>query len=179
MTPKKKTSRVQPPGSTIITIKGQSGDVAGHDIVKDNVFQSGEIGAGANVQMAAGGQGTTQAITVSGLSQADLTALKAELRPLQQKVDALPLPAAEKAEAQAKVQDLERELTVADRKPKATTIMYLGDWLLEHLPDVAETVADVFLGPIVGKVVGAAGDLAAEWVKERFSKPKPAAAGSR
>jgi len=66
------------------------------------------------------------------------------------------------------VGQLEKELTRTDKPPDASTIKVAGSWLLDNIPALAGTVVSVFASPIVGKVVEAAGDIAAEWVKKRF-----------
>jgi hypothetical protein len=52
--------------------------------------------------------------------------------------------------------------------PDASTIKVAGDWLLKNVPALTGALTSLFVNPIVGKVVEAAGDLAAKWVKERL-----------
>jgi hypothetical protein len=65
---------------------------------------------------------------------------------------------------------LKGELTKTEEgeTPSASTITKVGDWLLESVPGIAESLAALFATPAVGKVVGKAGELAVRWVKERF-----------
>jgi len=74
------------------------------------------------------------------------------------------------AEFQAKL--LQGELSKTDEKetPSASTITQVGDWLLDNLPQIAETVVGLFATPAVGKVVGKAGEAAIGWAKNRLGK---------
>jgi len=74
------------------------------------------------------------------------------------------------AEFQLKL--LQGELTKIDKDetPSASTITQVGDWLLDNIPSIAETLTGFFATPAVGKVVGKAGEAAIKWVKQRFGK---------
>ncbi len=78
-------------------------------------------------------------------------------------------------EAQAQVDALEQEAIAA--KPDVDRMQRVRDWFLKHLPRVAGTVTSVLINPILGKVVEAAGDLAAEELRQRFGREE-ANAGS-
>jgi len=69
-------------------------------------------------------------------------------------------------EAQAQVDALEQEATA--EKPDVDKMQRVRDWFLRHLPRVAGTVTSLLVNPILGKVVEAAGDLAAEELRRRF-----------
>jgi hypothetical protein len=173
MTPKK--PRRTPQGGVSITISGSDvkGDVAGGDIVKDNIYQYGDVKVGAGGQAVVGSKNVRQTLTVSGLNPAELGQVKRKLTALEKKLDALELPAETKAEAKQKVAELKQELTATDRKPQGSKIVSAGKWLLQKIPALAGTLASVLISPVVGKVVGAAGELAADWVKDHFGKPAP------
>lgn len=83
------------------------------------------------------------------------------------------LDAATKQVAELQLQLLRGELTKMDEKetPSASAIMLAGGWLLDNLPDIAESLAALFATPAVGRVVGRAGEAAVAWVKQRFGKP--------
>ncbi len=80
------------------------------------------------------------------------------------------LDAATKQMADFQLKLLKGELTKTDEKetPSASTITQVGDWLLDNVPDIAEALTSLFASPIVGKVVGKAGELAVVWVRRRF-----------
>ncbi len=52
--------------------------------------------------------------------------------------------------------------------PSAITITQIGDWLLDNLPGMAETLTSLFATPAVGRVVGKAGEAAIAWLRQRF-----------
>ena len=54
--------------------------------------------------------------------------------------------------------------------PSASTITQIGDWLLDNLPELAETLAGLFATPAVGRVVGRAGESAVSWLRKRFGR---------
>jgi hypothetical protein len=57
----------------------------------------------------------------------------------------------------------------ADRQaPSANTIIQVGDWLLDNVPQAADAIVDLFAAPAVGRVVAKAGTEAVDWVRERF-----------
>ncbi len=55
-------------------------------------------------------------------------------------------------------------------KPDLTTMEYVKNWFEKHLPQMAGAIISVLVNPIVGKVVEAAGELAAGELKRRFGK---------
>jgi len=74
------------------------------------------------------------------------------------------------AEFQMKLLGGELTKTEEGDVPSASTITQVGDWLLDNVPQMAEILASLFATPAVGKVVGKAGEVAVEWVKQRFGK---------
>ena len=74
--------------------------------------------------------------------------------------------------AEFQIKLLQGELTKTDAKetPSATTITQVGDWLLDNVPSIAESVVGLFATPAVGKVVGKAGEVAIKWVKTRLGR---------
>lgn len=92
----------------------------------------------------------------------------AELNSTLAKQPQVPPDTKKMAEFQIKL--LQGELTKTDPKetPSASTITQVGDWLLDNVPSIAETVIGLFASPPVGKVVGKAGELAIKWAKTRL-----------
>lgn len=132
----------------------------------------GDVGAGAeNVAI---GKNITQAVyevlgaptpddrNLIDSSFADLTAA---IRGLSSQLDA---GVAGTVEFQIDLLQGELTKTEKNEQPSATTITKVGDWLLDNIPDIAEVLAGVFATPAVGRVVGKAGNVAIDWVKERF-----------
>lgn len=125
-----------------------------------------EIGGDQSGQIAIGNQIEQQMITGVPPTDAEVAELREQFRDLQRRVteDA---PPEIRAEAQAKVVELESAV-VAD-EPDLTTMEYVRNWFIKRLPSIAGAVTGVIVNPIVGKLVGAAGDgLAAEF-RRRFA----------
>ncbi|MBI5031363.1 MAG: hypothetical protein HZB51_12610 [Chloroflexi bacterium] len=80
------------------------------------------------------------------------------------------VPADTKKIAEFQIKLLQGELTKTDPKdtPSASTITQVGDWLLDNVPSMAETVVGLFASPAVGKVVGKAGEVAIKWARTRL-----------
>ncbi len=74
--------------------------------------------------------------------------------------------------AEFQIKRLGGELTKTAEKetPNASTITQVGDWLLQSVPQIAETLVGLFATPAVGKVVGKAGEVAIRWAKQRFGQ---------
>ncbi|CAG0943596.1 hypothetical protein ANRL1_01407 [Anaerolineae bacterium] len=132
------------------------------------------IGAGA--QGVAVGKNIQQTITsILGAPTPDdrkiieqkLGEVNATLGKLSGQIDA---NTAKMAEFQIKLLGGELAKTDPKETPSATTITQVGDWLLDNVPQIAESVIGLFATPAVGKVVGKAGELAIKWVKQRFGK---------
>jgi hypothetical protein len=127
----------------------------------------GDVGPGAQVAI---GKQITQVMTrdPAVLSLGDRAEIERLLADLKSQLVRLDIPEAKKLVGQEFVGQLEQELTKTEEAPDASTIKVGGDWLLKNIPALAGTIATIFLNPVVGKVVEAAGDIAAEWVKKRF-----------
>jgi len=65
-------------------------------------------------------------------------------------------PPERRAAAVERIAELEQAV-LADA-PDITTIQYVGRWFRSNLPQLAGAVVSVVINPIVGKLVGAAGD---------------------
>lgn len=151
------------------------GDVVGSDkVLGDKVTgdkieaQVGDVGPGAQVAI---GKQIQQMITqapteLTAAERAEIARLLAELK---SQLASLDIPESKKLVGQEFVGQLEKELTSTDKPPDASTIKVAGNWLLDNIPALAGTVVSVFASPIVGKVVEAAGDIAAEWVSKRLA----------
>ena len=132
------------------------------------------IGAGA--QSVAVGKNIQQTITsMLGAPTPDdkkiieqkLTELGASLGKVSGQIDA---NTAKMAEFQIKLLGGELAKTGEKETPSASTITQVGDWLLDNVPQIAETVVSLFATPAVGKVVGKAGEAAVNWAKGRLGK---------
>lgn len=62
----------------------------------------------------------------------------------------------------------ELETAIAADKPDLTTMAYVRGWFAKHLPTLTGAVTGIVIHPIVGKLVEAAGEMAATEFRDRF-----------
>ena len=98
---------------------------------------------------------------------ADMEALRGLFADLQERV-AAEAPPELADEAQAQVDTLEQ--VAAAKEPDLSTMERVRDWFVEHLPSVAGSATSLLVNPVLGKVVEAAGDLAAGELRRRFGQ---------
>jgi hypothetical protein len=98
----------------------------------------------------------------------------AELDELRQMFEQLRLQIQAQAPADKQTSALERvdelQAAIADKEPDFTTMQYVKQWFAKHLPQLTGTVTGIVIHPIVGKVVEAAGELAAADFRDRFGQ---------
>jgi hypothetical protein len=123
-----------------------SGDVSGQIVVGNN-------------------NSVTKSIQNASVTPAELVELRKLLADLRSKVRAQAAPDKKDA-ALEKVAELEQ--AVLEEKPDLSTMEYVKNWFGKHLPGLAGTVVGIFVHPVVGKLVEAAGDAVAEDFKRRF-----------
>jgi hypothetical protein len=134
----------------------------------------GEVGAGA--RGVAIGKNITQSVydvlgaPTPGDKQIIDQSMASVTTALQQMQGQLDANTAKMAEFQLKLLHGELAKTEKDEKPSASTITQVGDWLLDSVPQIAEPLTSLFATPAVGKVMGKAGEIAIDWVRQRFGK---------
>jgi hypothetical protein len=155
---------VQVGGEFVGRDKVVHGDEVRGDKIEGHV---GDVGTGAQVAI---GKRIDQTIAQAptALTAAERLELERLMAELKGKLASLDIPETKKLLGLEFVGQLEEELTRTEEPPDASTIKVAGDWLLKNIPALTGTLASLFVNPIVGKVVEAAGDLAAKWVKERL-----------
>jgi hypothetical protein len=99
--------------------------------------------------------------------QAQFAQARTALRALQRQANAVKFQMAE-----FRLQLLESELTKTEdhQVPSATTIVQVGDRLLDDLPLMAGEIGRLLALPAVGRVIAKAGDAAVQWVQRRFAE---------
>lgn len=148
----------------------QGDEVRGDKIGGDKIeAQVGAVGSGGQVAI---GKEIRQTIVeapvdITAAERVELDGLLAQLR---NQLAGLDIPENKKAVGQEFAGQLEKELTKTDKPPDGSVIKVAGNWLLENMPALAGALTSLFLSPVVGKIVGAAGDVAADWVKEQFGR---------
>jgi len=150
-----------------MTIKGNViTGTAGNVDYKNIETHVSDVGPGAQVVT---GENIQAALTSPELDLARIQGLIAELRT---QLVSLELSADKKIIGGEFVNQLEGELTKKDGNPDPSIIKTSGNWLMKNIPALTGALTSLFINPIVGKVVEAAGNLAADWVKEQFAGPK-------
>lgn len=121
------------------------------DAISANI--SGNISGG---QVAVGKDiAQNQTVGTAAISNEELAQLKTAFTELEAEV-AAQAPPERRAAAVERVAELEQAV-LAD-EPDVTTIQYVGRWFRSNLPQLAGSVLSLVVHPIVGKLVGAAGD---------------------
>jgi hypothetical protein len=134
---------------SINTVNIRARDVSGQIVVGDNNQQT---------QTSIGGS-TTE------VTQADLVELQQIFEALRNQVKAAISPE-QQSRALERVDELEAAVT--EEKPDLTTIEYVKQWFAKNFPTLTGAVVGVVVHPIVGKVVEAAGEIAADDFRKRF-----------
>ena len=101
-----------------------------------------------------------------GSSEADRAEVHALVVALKAKVRA-EAPPGQREVATELVDELEDAILA--QAPKVRRMAFIRDWFSAHLPKLAGAVSALVLSPLVGKIVGAAGDLAATEFRNTFA----------
>lgn len=101
------------------------------------------------------------------VTPAELEELRQQFQQLKQQIQAEASPDKQGA-ALERVEELEAAITA--EKPDLTTIQYVKNWFGKHLPKLTGTLTGIVVNPIVGKLVEAAGEMAAVDFRERFGR---------
>lgn len=140
---------------------------------KPEAASRGEISIQGNVsgQIAVGNQITqTQSIQTihAQITEADLQELHGLIEDLKQQV-VTAAPPELKDRALERTSELEEAITA--EKPDLTTMEYVRDWFVKHLPQLAGSVTALVVHPIVGKLVEVSGEAISFEFKRRFGIP--------
>ena len=100
-----------------------------------------------------------------GISGADRAEVHAFAAALKAKVQA-EAPPEQREEAAGLVDELANAIVA--EVPKVRRMAFIRDWFSAHLPRLAGAVSELVLSPLVGKIVGAAGDLATTEFRNTF-----------
>lgn len=126
-------------------------DVSGQVVVGNQNTLSQQIGPSAE----------------SMVTPAELEELRQQFQQLKQQIQAEASPD-KQAAALERVEELEAAITA--EKPDLTTIQYVKNWFGKHLPKLTGTLTSIVVNPIVGKLVEAAGEMAAVDFRDRFGR---------
>jgi hypothetical protein len=122
---------------------------------------SANISGGVSGQVAVGKHiAQHQTVSAADLSDDELAQLRQAFADLRADV-AAQAPPERQAAAAERIEELEQ--AVLAEEPDTTTIAYVGRWFKTNLPALAGAVTSIVIHPLVGRIVGAAGEaIAAE-----------------
>src|SRR5688500_8038519 len=145
----------------IIVLKGPNTD----DIrvnIRGSVHEGGQVGVGRDIALS---YQRTHPEGTAAVTAADLAELRRAVEAVKAQIVA-DLPPDQHAAALKRVDELQ-EAVVAE-EPDLTTLQYVRKWFGKNLPQLAGSVTGLIIHPVVGKIVEAAGDLAARQFRELF-----------
>ena len=121
---------------------------------------SGQVAVGKEITQ-------TQTVGAPGpaVTEAELAELRQLFADLRARIQA-EAPTGQQAAALERAGEL--EAAVSGEKPDLTTMEYVKAWFVRNLPKLAGAVTAIVVNPIVGKVVEAAGEMAAGEFRHRF-----------
>ena len=99
------------------------------------------------------------------MTEADLAQLRSAVDEVRARVRA-EAPPEQQAAALERVDEIEQ--AVVAEEPDLTTLQYVRNWFLKNLPKLAGAVTGLVVHPVVGKIVEAAGDVAASQFRKLF-----------
>ncbi len=108
-------------------------------------------------------------VTQTEVTQADMAELQRLLSDLKARVE-VEAPRDKKDQALERVGELEE--AVKAREPDLSTMEYVPNWFGRNLPEMAGTVTEVVVNPIVGALVAAVGEGLADEYRRRFVAEK-------
>ena len=118
---------------------------------------SGQVAVGKHIAQ-------QQTVSAADLGAGELAQLRQAFADLRASV-AAQAPPERQAAAVERVEELE-QACLAD-EPDMTTIAYVGRWFRTNLPGLAGAVTSIFVHPVVGRIVGAAGEAIAAELRGR------------
>lgn len=121
------------------------------DTISANItgnISGGQVAVGKHIAQ-------NQTVGTAAVTTEELAQLRTAFSELATQVQAQ-APPQRRAAAVERVAELEQAL-LAD-EPDITTVQYIGRWFRSNLPQLAGAVVSIVVNPIVGKLVGAAGD---------------------
>jgi len=131
-----------------VTVRGTISNVSG-----------GQVAIGQHVTQ------TSTSITTERPSDAEIAGLLGRFASLRSEVLADPDTP---DEAAAKLDELESAVTAEE--PRLSTMEYVRDWFVTYAPKFAGAVTALVVNPIVGALVGAAGETLASEFTRRFGQ---------
>ena len=138
------------------------------DEKKSGDYISANVGDVSGRSQVAVGKDISQAQTHGAppvVTEADRAAVQKMFDELRVTV-AREAPPGEKEKALERVDELKEAVTA--KEPDLTTMEYVKNWFVKHLPSVAGSVVGLIVHPLVGKLVEVGGDALAASFRHRF-----------
>ena len=138
------------------------------DEKKSGDYISADIGDVSGRSQVAVGKGISQTQT-HGAPPVVTEADRAEVRKMFDELRAAverEAPPEQKEKALERVDELKEAVTA--EKPDLTTMEYVRNWFVKHLPSAAGSVVSLIVHPLVGKLVEVGGDALASSFRSRF-----------
>ena len=132
-----------------------------HVSIGGSVAEGGQVAIGRDIDQ----RYTRIAQQAPTVTEADLAELRraGEEGKAQSRAEA---PPEQQAAALERVDEVEQ--AVVAEEPDLTTIQYVRNWFVKNLPKLAGAVTGLVVHPVVGKIVEAAGDVAAAQFRKLF-----------
>ena len=126
-----------------------------------SVAEGGQVAVGRDIEQ----RYTRISQQAPTVTEADLAELRNAVDEVRARIRA-EVPPEQQAAAVERVDELEQ--AVVAEEPDLTTLQYVRNWFLKNLPKLAGAVTGLVVHPVVGKIVEAAGDVAASQFRKLF-----------
>ena len=126
-----------------------------------SVAEGGQVAVGRDIEQ----RYTRISQQAPTVTEADLAELRSAVDEVRARIRA-EAPPEQQAAALERVDEVEQ--AVVAEEPDLTTLQYVRNWFLKNLPKLAGAVTGLVVHPVVGKIVEAAGDVAASQFRKLF-----------
>ncbi len=131
----------------------------GGDVIRATIGDNAnQVAVGKNIVQKQAGQGID-------ITEADLDEVRKLFSDFKAQV-VKNAPPDKRAAALERVDELESELI--DKKPTLSTFEYVRNWFIKYAPGIVGGLTSIVVNPIIGKIVEAAGELAAGEFRKRL-----------
>ena len=127
-----------------------------------SVAEGGQVGVGRDISQS---YARTHTEGAPAVTEVDLAELRRVIDGVKAQIRA-EVPPEQQAAALERVDEIEP--AVVAEEPDLTTLQYVRNWFVKNLPKLAGTVTGLVVHPVVGKIVEAAGDVAASQFRKLF-----------
>ena len=126
-----------------------------------SVAEGGQVGVGRDISQSY----VRTHNDAPAVAEADLVELRRAVEEVKAQIRA-EVPPEQQSAALERIDEVEQ--AVVAEEPDVTTLQYVRNWFVKNLPKLAGTVTGLVVHPVVGKIVEAAGDVAASQFRKLF-----------